>query len=322
MAETYDEKLIGHISEWDIQNFRVCYDDQVIFLCGSVVHPKEQEQISMRGHFFHYFCEHNPELSEKIILAENFKQYLQNEYYPDLITFEHDVANLSSLIVIFLESSGSIAELGVFCNMAEINKKLLIFVPADEVEGDRKESFISLGPLLYLQKSINKNSCKIYPKPNAIDDYSDHLEFMAEDLIDIIPKQGNDYSFDKNSSGHIAFLISRIVHLAMPVRLKEIAACLKTIGIDNFTITELERTLFLLETLKFIKTYYYGTSKYYYTMQSRQNIKLGKNKKGTTIDESRIFTDISLYINDEKRNSDKKRRLALKGIMGKADEHN
>ncbi|EAO3268518.1 hypothetical protein E3I05_22510, partial [Salmonella enterica] len=137
MAETYEDKVANHVSEWEMKNFRVCYDDQVIFLCGAEVLPKGSVQTSMRGHFYHYCLDKNKDIADKIILAENFKKYLQNNHYPDLITFEHDVASISSLVVIFLESSGSIAELGVFCNISDVNKKLLIFVPSEEVEGDK-----------------------------------------------------------------------------------------------------------------------------------------------------------------------------------------
>jgi hypothetical protein len=83
-----------------------------------------------------------------------------------------------------------------------------------------------------------------------------------------------------------------------------------------------ERLLFLLETLEFISSYRYNILVYYYSEQSRQNLKLGKNKKGITIDEPGMITDITFFINDEKRCNDKKRRLALKGIVGKANGHN
>lgn len=324
MITSYEDKLLNHVSDWEMKNFRVCYDDQVIFLCGAVVHPSGEKQTSMRGHFYDYCTKNNAELSSKIFLAEKFKQYLKNDHYPDLITFEHDVANISSLIVLFLESSGSIAELGLFCNMKEINRKLLVFVPADEVDGDKKESFIYLGPLSYLTKKINKNAFKVYPKPDKKneDDYAEHLDIMVEDLIDILPKSRKESDFDKNNTGHIAFLISRIVHLAMPIRLREVYACLKNIGIDNITQADVERLLFLLETLEFISSYRYNILVYYYSEQSRQNLKLGKNKKGITIDEPGMITDITFFINDEKRCNDKKRRLALKGIVGKANGHN
>lgn len=322
MAETYEDKVANHVSEWEMENFRVCYDDQVIFLCGAEVLPPGSVQTSMRGHFYHYCLDKNKDIADKIILAENFKKYLQNNHYPDLITFEHDVASISSLVVIFLESSGSIAELGVFCNVSDVNKKLLIFVPSDEVEGDKKESFIYLGPLLFLKEKVNEKAFKIYPKPTNGSDYSEHLEIMADDLAELLPRSGKFESFDPDNLGHIAFLICRIVHLVMPIKLKEILNCLKIIGINKYTLTEVERILFLLETLGFINIYPYGDLKYYYSMQARQNLKLGKNKTGFTIDEAGIFTDISVFINDNKLCSDKKRRLVLKGIKEKHNGHN
>ncbi|MFX2612100.1 hypothetical protein V6282_26385, partial [Enterobacter mori] len=72
----------------------------------------------------------------------------------------------------------------------------------------------------------------------------------------------------------------------------------------------------------FISIYQYGDLKYYYSIQARQNLKLGKNKSGFTIDEAGIFTDISVYITDTKLCDDKKRRLVLKGIKEKHNGHN
>ncbi|MEP8626035.1 hypothetical protein ABKV53_23140 [Enterobacter cloacae] len=46
MAETYEDKVANHVSEWEMKNFRVCYDDQVIFLCGAEVLPKGSVQTS------------------------------------------------------------------------------------------------------------------------------------------------------------------------------------------------------------------------------------------------------------------------------------
>ena len=37
--EKYEEKLKKHVSGWDLKNFRVCYDEQIIFLCGAKVAP-------------------------------------------------------------------------------------------------------------------------------------------------------------------------------------------------------------------------------------------------------------------------------------------
>ncbi|WP_313071196.1 retron St85 family effector protein [Atlantibacter hermannii] len=320
--EKYEEKLKGHVSKWELKNFRVCYDEQIIFLCGAKVAPLEDAQTSMRGMFYKYCKDNDSRLFNKLLLAEAFKNYLKESHYPDLISFEKDIANISSLIVIFLESSGSIAELGLFCNLVDINKKLLVIVPEHEVKGSKKESFIYLGPLSYLREKINKQSYRVYPGPTEGEDYNEHLELILGDVNGMAPSEGKDYKFDANNTGHLAFLLTHIISIAMPIRLKEIMMCIKEIGINETLQSDVERMLFLLETFFHIEVYEYGGTKYYYTKSSKGSVRMGKNKAGVTVDEIGIKTDLLFFINDENRSDDKRRRLALRGIKEMIHEHN
>lgn len=315
--EKYEDKLKSHVSKWELKNFRVCYDEQIIFLCGSKVAPLGDKQSTMRGMFYKYCKENNSRIFNKLLLAEAFKKYLKDSHYPDLISFEKDIANISSLVVIFLESSGSIAELGFFCSLPDINKKLLIIVPENEVEGEKKESFIFLGPLSYLREKVNENAYRIYPGPSEKENYDEHLEFILEDVIRMIPSDGGDFAFDVTNTGHLAFLLTHIIALAMPIRLREIIMCLNEIGIAETANNNIERMLFLLETFFHIKVYDYGGTKYYYAESSKGSIRLGKNKQGVTIDEVGIKADLLIFINDAARSGDKKRRLVLKAIEEK-----
>ncbi|WP_226574372.1 retron St85 family effector protein [Mangrovibacter yixingensis] len=320
--EKYEEKLKKHVSGWELKNFRVCYDEQIIFLCGAKVAPFHEPQTTMRGMFYKFCKENDSRLFNKLLLAEAFKNYLKDSHYPDLISFEKDIANLSSLIIIFLESSGSIAELGLFCNLDDINKKLLVIVPEHEVQDVKKESFIYLGPLSYLREKVNNKSYIVYPGPVDGKDYNEHLELILDDVKSLAPSDGKEYKFDVNNSGHLAFLLTHIISLAMPIRLKEIMMCVNELGINATMQKDIERMLFLLETFFHIEVYEYGGTKYYYTKSSKGSIRLGKNKSGFTVDEVGIKADLLLFINDAARCDDKKRRLALNSIKERINEHN
>ncbi|AID92940.1 MULTISPECIES: retron St85 family effector protein [Klebsiella] len=320
--EKYEEKLKKHVSGWDLKNFRVCYDEQIIFLCGAKVAPFNEPQTTMRGMFYEFCKENDSRLFNKLLLAEAFKNFLKDSHYPDLISFEKDIANLSSLIIIFLESSGSIAELGLFCNLDDINKKLLVIVPEHEVKDGKKESFIYLGPLSYLREKVNEKSYIVYPGPVDGKNYNEHLELILDDVKSLAPSDGKEYKFDVNNSGHLAFLLTHIISLAMPIRLKEIMMCVSELGINATLQKDIERMLFLLETFLHIKVYEYGGTKYYYTKSSKGSIRLGKNKSGFTVDEVGIKADLLLFINDVARCDDKRRRLALNSIKEMINEHN
>ena len=45
-------------------------------------------------------------------------------HIPDLMSFEDDIANISTLVVICLESAGSLVELGLFVNRKSLAQKL------------------------------------------------------------------------------------------------------------------------------------------------------------------------------------------------------
>ncbi len=121
---------------------------------------KESPPVSVRGRLLEYWAVHEGDLEASHVLAENFKDYLSENTYSDLLIFEDDIAKTSSLIVIFLESPGSIAELGLFCNIEALNSKLIVIAPSEETKN--KNSFIYLGPITFLREK-SENSVAIYP---------------------------------------------------------------------------------------------------------------------------------------------------------------
>lgn len=80
--------------------------------------------------------------------AEDVKEWNSYSVYDDLIEFERDIAHICKVIVLFVESAGSIAELGSFAIIPEITEKLIVFV---HQEYSHSTSFVALGPL----KKIN-----------------------------------------------------------------------------------------------------------------------------------------------------------------------
>ncbi len=55
-------------------------------------------------------------------IAEHYKDWSHDSIYRDLVSFERHVAELSSVIVLVLESPGSIADLGLFSVIDEFKK--------------------------------------------------------------------------------------------------------------------------------------------------------------------------------------------------------
>lgn len=99
-------------------------DRPVVFLCGG---PTAARSRYMRRHFLDWSRDNLPTVV--CLLAEDaFKHTaLYNPPEPfNLSDFEQVVGEIADCILIFPESEGSFAELGLFSNVSAIRKKLLV----------------------------------------------------------------------------------------------------------------------------------------------------------------------------------------------------
>src|SRR4051794_35968807 len=83
-----------------------------------------------------------------IILAEQAAPLTADGEYKDLLKFEQDIAQVVGLIVLFVESAGSLAELGAFAALPTVAPSLLAVV--DEHYYDQN-SFVKNGPIKFLE---------------------------------------------------------------------------------------------------------------------------------------------------------------------------
>lgn len=76
---------------------------------------------------------------------------LQGDDFQDLLEFEEHIAALCACVLIFVESPGSIAELGSFAVMRHLASRLLV-VCEQKFESGADPSFIFLGPVAVLRR--------------------------------------------------------------------------------------------------------------------------------------------------------------------------
>ena len=132
-----------------------------IFLCGGQmttegVTCKERftnlfvknfnQKKSFRYQLMEYLSNTDKPFHSQIVIAENFEDWYEKGY-RDLLKLEEDIAALSNIIVIILESAGSIAELGAFAKNKKLGKKLFIVVQPEHAD---QKSFIWKGIVEYL----------------------------------------------------------------------------------------------------------------------------------------------------------------------------
>ena len=189
--------------------------------------------------FYSYIIQNSSSFHKKTILAEDVFTYFEHSDYQDLLGFERDLAELSSLTVLFTESPGSIAELGSFAVLKTIRERLLVVMHQDNAH---KESFIWRGPVLALQnhaKSKEKEDpITVYKwqKNRDSNGYFSNGEFpdaldLAETIESIIRKRPKTKFFNKYRTEHIMLLIISFIDIVRIALLDEVCFALKFFGI-------------------------------------------------------------------------------------------
>ena len=291
MIRTYSDKLKEIFCCLDISSIHIDVSHPIIFLCGGEVDIKKTPPPSVRGRILEYWASNDAQLESYTVLAENFKDYFSDNAYSDLLTFEDDIAKVSSLIIIFLESPGSIAELGLFCNIEDLNSKLIVIAPHNETKN--KDSFIYLGPLAYL-KDKSEDAVKIYPWPNPKDSGYSDIAMISNDVKVKLSKSPKKEKFNRNNSGHLAFLIHDLIAISQPIRITELKATLNSFGLGVLE-SEIKRLLYLLIKLDLIKVYEYSGSDYYFSVNSVEKTKFGKDKNDKRIDRNKITLSLRAF---------------------------
>jgi len=258
------------ISSIDLTKTRIVKFPSFIFLCGGPISKDQKNFLSCRDLFYSYINKNKSSFRENIIRAEEVFEYFEHSEYKDLLRFERDLAELSSLTVLFSESPGSIAELGSFAVLNTIQERLLVIMHQDDAY---QKSFIWRGPVLFL-KNLAKTNRKEDPitiynwqKKKGdknyfnMDDFSD-AEDLAETIESIVNKRPKTVSFNKNQLGHIMLLIISLLKIVQLATLEEIVFLLKNFGINQEQKT-VKQHLSLLKSLGLIALQPYRNYEFY-----------------------------------------------------------
>ncbi|MDO8072833.1 retron St85 family effector protein [Janthinobacterium sp. SUN176] len=306
----FEDTIIEEFSSLDVNKFTAVFTPPKIFLCGGPTRAAVAE--SVRQRIIDHLSVKDPVTFDALIHAEDFTDYFKDGIYSDLLDFEIDIANLSSLTVVCLESPGAFVELGIFCQLETVSGKLLIIAPQEET--DKKDSFIYHGPLTSLSRKDN-SSVVSYPwaDPNILK--YDHLEFIIADIMTKLTKVNGSHKFNPKNSGHLALLLYDIICLASPIKKEEINLALYALDID-MSERAINKLLYLLEKVKLIASTNYSRVDYYYGVGPiSRRIKFGTSKAGAVKDTSALkmaFRQSYVLAADE---PSKKRRYAQQVIQ-------
>jgi len=194
--------------------------------------------------------------------------------------FEDDIAHISSLIILILESAGSLTELGLFVRNKNLKSKLLIFASDFHYH---QESFIRLGPLRHLE-SLNDACVCAYPwKSDRVDEtLKDYLPDMRDNVVAYLNELDKTEKFSSENNGHVAFLIYEFVNIFQALKLKEITSYLNILGVPN-SQEKTKRLIFLLKKFKLIDSTKLGHIDFYYPLKNQNRINFAGSIDKTAI---------------------------------------
>lgn len=274
-----------------LDTFQVVAFPNVILLCGG---PSNNTTPSS----FRNLLKNN-DIFKNYIQPEDIKEWNQFDLYSDLLTFEEDLGSIISSVVLFVESEGSIAELGAFSKIPSINDKLLVIIDEKYYNQD---SFIKLGPIKYLENKCDNSI--------IVCDFLERGIFSEEKCKNCIPdvkteiesftKVFHKAKFNKDNISHLSLLIYEILTYFNILTLSEIKLIFKHLSITVDTDI-LKRCFFLLDKMELVLEKKYIRQNYYIPCKRSRYVKLSF-QKNCFVDKSKFATE---YIDNMPKNDNK-----------------
>jgi hypothetical protein len=249
------------LSKINIETSRVEFaQSHIVLLCGGKVKYKERPDdpdppvVSLR-----HAITHSNSVYETY-RPEDITDWHSDGIFKNLMHFEEDLAGICSLVVIILESPGSIAELGAFSQLPDLSKKI-IAVKSREFED--KTSFINLGILRFIKEN-HESGVKSYPwstlRPEAIT--AEIVADVVSDIQEELDKLPRSLVFKIALNSHVVVLIRELVNLFRALKETEILEYLIYFKV-TISREQLKRKLFLLEKFRLLKKETYSDSTFY-----------------------------------------------------------
>ena len=229
---------------------------------------------------------------ERVKLAEDVNAWFRkDDALPDLLELENYLAHLADVIVLFVESPGSIAELGAFAASDALRTKLLA---VRNTFYSSEQSFIADGPIRKMQNA-NRESVQSYnwnPKqlntPETqieFDEVADHLTEILEQRESLRPRQ---LAFQTEEIGHTLLLIADLIRISGVVSKSDVAHCLRALRCEK-ALASLDHHLSVLQSIEFIQKHHRSHRSFYVSHTSKPFIRYAYvDSSGVINDATRI----------------------------------
>src|ERR1017187_4095294 len=223
--------IVDFATSLNVDRCKVRNTPNLVFLCGGKVSEKGTYK-SARDYFYRHLKAHAPSIAARVKLAEDVSAWFRGGEFPDLLELENYLADLADMTVLFVESPGSIAELGAFAASKILRPKTL---PVLNTYYDFDRTFISDGPVQKLKNEDSKLVHYYEWNPRELNSTATVKEFreMAQELTQFLKERDkhrpNEQIFEKGKDGHALLMVANLIEIAGVATTTDIADCLKVI---------------------------------------------------------------------------------------------
>jgi len=247
--------------------------DGYIFLCGGTIDAPHGAIDSARHYALTRRDENGCIAGHRVMVAEKLTSLLHGDDFHDLLEFEEHIAALSACVLIFVESPGSIAELGSFSVMPHLASKLLV-VCEQRMNSALKPSFIFLGPVAILKRArrASVQEFPIFRDDSNLADVSKLAEcwqFIEESVINSIRRPIPKASLNSASLPHKMVVVAAAIDIFVALKLGELHEAIRGFGVDIST-KQLRKITRMLEQFSIIKQTTYGNEDFFFSLTNSQ----------------------------------------------------
>ncbi|MGA3335332.1 MAG: retron St85 family effector protein [Terracidiphilus sp.] len=255
----------------------------MLFLCGGSLPKARHAPASLRGFLVKVLKGKSRVLRSSVILAEDAARWYRGANGPqfsNLVDLEEQIAALSTLILLIVESSGSIAELGAFSFIPSLRAKLHVILDGSF---QYDHSFIMDGPVAMVDaESKAKSGQSRYYTYDWLKRKGKQLvnasraeqvahQIVAEILDPAVKEMSKSELFRVGSMEHQMLLVADLVNVSGALLISEIIEMLSALGV-SVEQGRVEQYLFLLENLGYLSKTHPGNYDFY--VQSKRDLEL------------------------------------------------
>lgn len=333
--ESLIDFYVEYLENIDFSKSRVAFPTKhMVLVCGGQV-PKEngsltgvniqnieKENFASLREAFCKVCLQNYKTPFNMFMPEDMKSWQDHDLFNDLVEMEVMLAYACSIILIFLESSGSLVELGVFSQLNEFHGRVLVI---NDNEFEAANSFISLGALSYLRRR-NEHSVCLYPRVSDCGVVTEEtMSFIIGDVNEYLKGLNKNEKFDAKNKFHYLIFILEVIKIFRALTIKEILDFAKLSFLEFPEIEAdgkfIEKGLRVLIEFNVLENKTLGSYVFYILSSEKDFYRIKFHYKDENDgDFARLRSDIIDFYRNSSESAHSKRLKSIKGLNEVSEE--